>query len=44
MKNAHILGRIANRHTTYVAAAYCYKLTSVVCLSVCHSFEPCKNG
>jgi len=32
----------------YVDAAYCYRLSSVVCwsvsLSVCHSSEPCKNG
>jgi len=42
--------------TTYVDAAYCYRPSSVVCLSVgrlvsrsvclsvCHSNEPCKNG
>ena len=34
--------------TTYVDAACCYRLSSVVCLSVglsvCHSSEPCKNG
>jgi len=30
--------------TTYVDAADCYKLSSMVCLSVCHSSEPCKNG
>jgi len=37
------------RRTTYVDAAYCYRPRSVVCrlsvcLSVCHSCEPCKNG
>ena len=34
--------------TTYVDAAYCYKPSSVVCqsvcLPVCHTSEPCKNG
>jgi len=29
-----LLYRIAR--TTYVDAAYCYRLSSVVCLSVCH--------
>jgi len=44
-----------HRSTTYVIlrtdAAYCYRPSSVVCrtyrsvcLSVCHSNEPCKNG
>jgi len=28
----------------YVDAAYCYRLSSVVCLSVCHSSEHCRNG
>jgi len=32
----------------YVNAAYCYRLSSAVCrsvcLSVCHTSEPCKNG
>jgi len=37
----YLLGRIC---TTYVDAAYCYQLSSVVCLSVCHTSEPCKNG
>jgi len=36
-----------HRSTTYVDAAYCYRLSSVVCLSVClsvcHSSEPCKE-
>jgi len=26
-----------------VGAACCYRRSSVVCLSVCHSSEPCKN-
>jgi len=30
--------------TTYVDAAYCYQPSSVVCLSVCHTSEPCKNS
>jgi len=34
-----LLGRIA--HTT---AAYCYRVSSVVCRSVCFSTEPCKYG
>jgi len=33
-----------HRSTTYVDAAYSYRLSSVVCRSVCHSSEPCKNG
>jgi len=33
-----------HRSTTYVDAAYCYRPCSVVCLSVCHTSEPCKNG
>jgi len=30
--------------TTYVDAAYCYRPSTMVCQSVCHSREPCKNG
>jgi len=33
-----------HRSTTYVDAAYCYQLSSVVCRSVFHTSEPCKNG
>ena len=37
-----------HRSTTYVDAAYCYRPSIVVCLSVglsvSHSSEPCKNG
>jgi len=34
-----------HRSTTYAAdAAYCYRLSSVVCRSVCHTSEPCENG
>jgi len=37
-----------HRSTTYVYAAYCYRPSSVVCrsvcLSACHTSEPCKNG
>ena len=37
-----------HRSTTYVDAAYSYRPSSVVCLSVClsvcHTSEPCKNG
>ena len=29
--------------TTYVDAVYCYLSSSVVCQSVCHTSEPCKN-
>jgi len=28
----------------YVDAAYSYRQSSVVCRSVCHTSEPCKNG
>jgi len=28
----------------YVDAPYCYRRISVVCHSVCHTSEPCKNG
>ena len=28
----------------YVDAAYSYRPSSVVCRSVCHTSEPCKNG
>jgi len=30
--------------TTYIDAAYCYRPSSVVYLSVCHASEPCRNG
>jgi len=30
--------------TVYVDAAYCYIPNSVICRSVCHSSEPCKNS
>jgi len=33
-----------HRNTTYVDAAYSHRPSSVVCLSVCHTSEPCKNG
>ena len=33
-----------HRSTPYVDAAYCCRPSSVVCLSVCDSSEPCKNG
>ena len=29
--------------TAYIDAAYCYRLSSVICLSVYHSSEPCRN-
>ena len=32
-----------HRSTTYVDTAYCYR-RSVVCRSVCHDGDPCKNG
>jgi len=32
-----------HRSTTYVDTAYCYRLSSVVCLFVCHTSEPCKK-
>ena len=28
----------------YIDAAYSYRPSSVVCRSVCHTSEPCKNG
>jgi len=37
----------SHRSTTYVDAAYCYRLSRVVCPSVCRSVtlvSPCKNG
>ena len=33
-----------HRGTMYVDGACCYGRSSVVCLSVCHDREPCKNG
>jgi len=33
-----------HRSITYVDAAYCYRPSNVVCQSVCHTGEPCKNG
>jgi len=33
-----------HRSTTYVDAAYCYRPSGVVCRSVCHTSEPCKNS
>ena len=33
-----------HRSTTYIDAAYSYRPSSVVCRSVCHTSEPCKNG
>jgi len=41
-KKQPLLDHIAR--TTYVHAVYCYRPSSMVCLSVCHSSEPCKNG
>jgi len=32
-----------HRSTTYVHAAYCYRRSNVVCLSVCQDCEPYKN-
>ena len=32
-----------HRSTTYIDAAYSYQPSSVVCRSVCHTSEPCKN-
>jgi len=33
-----------HRSTTYVDAACCYRLSSMVCRSVYHTNKPCKNG
>ena len=33
-----------HRSITYVDAAYCYRPSSMVCWSLCHTSEPCKNG
>jgi len=33
-----------HRSITYVDAAFCYRPSSVVCRSVCHTNEPCKKG
>jgi len=33
-----------HRSTTYVDAVYCYRPSSVVCRSVRHTSDPCKNG
>jgi len=38
-----VLGRIAIL-VAYVDAAYCYRPSSVVYWSVCHSRDPCKNS
>jgi len=35
---------LPHRNSKYVDAAYCYRPSSVVCLSVCHTSEPYKNG
>jgi len=32
------------RRTTYVDVAYCYRPISIVCRTVCHTSESCKNG
>jgi len=34
----------SHRSTSYVDAAYCYRPSSVICRSVCHTSEHCKNG
>jgi len=41
-----IMAQVISLHssTMYVDVAYCYRLSSMVCPSVCHSSEPCKNG
>jgi len=39
----HFIFRL-HRSTAYIYAAYCYRPSSMVCLSVCHSSDPCKNG
>jgi len=33
-----------HRSSTYVDTAYCYKPSSVVCRTVCHTSKPGKNG
>ena len=39
----HLRRIIIRPHCRYYAA-YCYRPSNVVCLSVCHTSEPCKNG
>ena len=41
-KMISLLGRIISQY--YVDAAYCYRRSSVVGRSVCHSCEPCKTA
>jgi len=37
--------RHTSSSTTYIRSSdYCYRPNSVVCRSVCHNSEPCKNG
>jgi len=45
-KIAILIIRIVRPHrsTTYVDVAYCYRLSSVVCRSVCDNSQPCKNS
>ena len=33
-----------HRSTTYVDVDYCCRPSSVVCVSVCHTSEPCKTA
>jgi len=35
---------VYNNVAALVDTAYCYRQSSVVCRSVCHDHEPCKNG
>jgi len=39
-----VLGTLSNFNGLRVLAAYSYRPSSVVCRSVCHASEPCKNG
>jgi len=39
-----LLDRIARTAYVCIDVVYCYQPSSMVCRSVCHASEPCKNG
>ena len=42
LPNSVVQAVIITRPQYYVDAAYCYRRSSMVCRSLCHSSEPCK--